>query len=86
MTPSKFLKAMYGKDSLFVCKEMNVKQMDYSQLSDCQLVILDEVSQISSGLATELKQYVARGGSLLCFPNENADLRSWQSLLASEVK
>ncbi len=81
--PNKFLKAMYGKDSLFVYKEMNVKQMDYSQLSDCQLVILDEVSQISSGLATELKQYVARGGSLLCFPNENADLRSWQTLLAS---
>lgn len=81
--PNKFLKAMYGKDSLFVYKEMNVKQMDYSQLADCQLVILNEVSQISSGLASELKQYVLRGGSLLCFPNENADLRSWQTLLTA---
>ncbi len=82
-SPNKYLRALYGKDSLFSYTEMNVKQMNYAKLADCQLVVLDAVTSISSGLADELKQFVTRGGSLLCLPNENADLKSWQPFLSA---
>lgn len=82
-SPNKYLRALYGKDSLFSYTEMPVKQMNYAKLANCQLVILDEIATISTGLADELKQFVDRGGSLLCMPNENADLQSWQHFLSS---
>jgi hypothetical protein len=82
-TPNKYLTSLYGKDSLFNYMEMDVGGVNYSQFDDCQLVILNEVKNISSGMAGELKKYVEDGGSLMIFPSELQDTVSWQSLLAS---
>ena len=61
-TPNKYLTALYGKDSLFTCTEMNASGVNYSQFDGCQLVVLNEVKNISSGMAGELKKYVENGG------------------------
>ncbi|MDR1112439.1 MAG: BatA domain-containing protein [Bacteroidales bacterium] len=81
--PNKYLTSLYGKDSLFTYMEMNVSGVNYSQFDGCQLVVLNEVKSISSGMAGELKKYVEGGGSLMIFPSEQQDTAGWQSLLTS---
>lgn len=57
-------------------------QLDYSKMSGYQLIILNELTSISTGLAFELQQFVKNGGNLLVFPNKNATLASYRSFLS----
>lgn len=70
---NRYLKAMYGMDSLFVYQEMNEKQVNYSQFKTCNLLVLDQLQKISSGMASEVEKYVNAGGTLLFFPAEEMD-------------
>ncbi|MCQ2269937.1 MAG: BatA domain-containing protein [Bacteroidales bacterium] len=70
---NRYLKAMYGMDSLFVYQEMNEKQVNYSQFKTCNLLVLDQLQRISSGMASEVEKYVNAGGTLLFFPAEEMD-------------
>lgn len=55
--------------------------LDYSRFPDYELIVLQEVRQISSGLAFALSEYVKNGGNLLMFPSPSADLTSWNAFL-----
>lgn len=78
---NRYLNALYGKDSLFVFQTMNGNQINYSQFKESQLIILDQVKTISTGLQDELEKYIQAGGKLLIFPSETADLTSWNPFL-----
>lgn len=80
---SSYLHALYGKDSLFVFNSLREDKLDYSLFSKYNILILDELKNISSGLSQELKRFISNGGSLLVFPGEEIDLRSYQEFLGS---
>ncbi|MBK7213627.1 MAG: BatA domain-containing protein [Bacteroidales bacterium] len=81
--PNKFLNALFNQDSSVRLSNLSEKALDYSRLSQYNLIILNELQSISSGLANELKKYVEAGGSLLFIPSSNPDLVSCNSFLAS---
>jgi hypothetical protein len=60
---------------------MNGNQINYSQFKESQLIILDQLKTISTGLQDELEKYIKAGGKLLVFPAETADLTSWNPFL-----
>lgn len=78
-----YLKAIFGTDDFFDLKVENENRVDYSDLPNAKLVILDAVKSISSGLAEELKKYVNDGGSIAVFPDQNIDLVSYRTFLTS---
>lgn len=78
---NKYLNALYGKDSLFVFQTMNGNQINFSQFKEAQLIILDQVKTLSTGVQDELEKYIKAGGKLLVFPAETADLSSWNPFL-----
>lgn len=80
---NRYLHALYGTDSLFQYQTMNVNQINYSQFAGSQLVVLDQIKSISSGLGDELKKFVSAGGNLMVFPNEELDADSWKNFLTS---
>ena len=53
----------------------------YESLSEMELIILDDLRNISSGLSSELEKYVKSGGNLLIFPSLNAEVLSYNQLL-----
>jgi hypothetical protein len=59
------------------------QNLDYSQLPQYDLIILNELANISSGLSFELNQYVENGGNLLVFPAKDANIAAYKSFLAS---
>lgn len=81
--PSPFLRALFGNDTIFSFQNTPVFSVDYSVLGSYHLIVLDGLSQLAPGLALELQQYVAQGGSLVVLPGTRADLDSYRSFLAS---
>ena len=61
----------------------NIQQLKHSVILEQQVLILDGLSYISSGLSQTLQQFVSEGGSLLIFPAEKSDLTNYQKLLQS---
>jgi hypothetical protein len=82
-TPSKALDKLFGSDTYFNYSEQKVSQLNHSEILQQQLVVLDGLTQISSGLAQSLTTFVKEGGSLAIFPTENSNLESYQTVLQS---
>ncbi len=71
--PNRFLQALYGKDSVFNFQSMPYTQVNYTDLKGCEVLVLNEVPKISSGMADELSKFVKSGGTLLVFPAKEMD-------------
>jgi hypothetical protein len=81
-TNNRYIQALYGKDSTFTFTSMYDDQVDYAAFDAANLIILDQLKSISSGLATELSNYVKKGGSILVFPHEELEKQGWNSFLS----
>lgn len=80
-----YLRALYGKDSLFIYDEMNINRINYAQFKNAELIVLDQIKEISSGLADELKKFVVAGGNLLVFPSLEQEKDSWKAFLENQL-
>ncbi len=79
-----FLSALFHSGDIFNEQSTDVGKLNYSDLDKNNLVVLNEVSSVSSGLADELKKYLQQGGNVLLFPDSHADIDSYNKFL-SEV-
>lgn len=75
---SLYLNKLFGDDSLFILHNDFENKLNYSTLSSNNLIVLNELKTISSGLTQELKRFMNNGGSVLVFPNPQADLNSYK--------
>ncbi|WP_026899145.1 BatA domain-containing protein [Daejeonella oryzae] len=68
-----FLQAVYQSDPFFRLENVSSGNINYSNLGNYPLIILNEISEFSSGLIQQLKIYAERGGSIIVFPALNSD-------------
>jgi aerotolerance regulator-like protein len=80
---SPYIKALFGGDNYFIMNNSNAEQIDYATLPKNNVVFLNEINSISSGLANELKKYVANRGTLVVFPDSAIDQNSYNNFLLS---
>lgn len=80
---SRYLNSLFLKDSAFVFTNISVKNIDYSSFNDYRLIILNELSEISSGLAQELKRFIDNGGNLLIIPSKEIEIENYKQFLLS---
>ncbi len=80
---SRYLDALFSQDSTVLMKNVDEKALDYSSLQNYSLLILNELSSVSSGLAEELKRYITSGGAIVIFPAPDASPDIYNSLLSS---
>jgi hypothetical protein len=78
---NRFLRAAVAGIGVFETDFTSSQGIDYSTLSGYQLIVLEGLPSISSGLANELQQYVGQGGNLLVFPSRSADLGTYNGFL-----
>ncbi len=62
------LTKFYSSDDIFNVTEMNSKAIDFSQLFDFDLIILNQMDEIPSGTLTEFEKYISNGGNILFIP------------------
>jgi len=68
-----FLNGVFQTDSYFDLDQEKVDKLDYSILSRQSLVVLNELTEYSSGLQAELKSFVEGGGSLYIIPADTLE-------------
>ena len=81
--PDAFLNAGFKGVSFFQVTNQLSRNLDYSKFPAYQLIVLNGLENISSGLADELKKYVDNGGNVLVFPAVNANTASYNAFLQS---
>lgn len=77
------LSRLFSGDSLFKLYNYNESAVDYSVFKKSNCIVLNGLSEISSGLLAELKNYAAKGGVLFFVPALEADMTSYHSYFES---
>ncbi len=83
---NRYLDAALRGLPLFESAQQPVQGLDYSKFSSHQLIVLNDVATISSGLISELLRYADQGGNVLVFPNRNlsvANLREFMKAFSA---
>ncbi|MEO8761480.1 MAG: BatA domain-containing protein [Bacteroidia bacterium] len=76
---AQYLQSLFSNDSLFTYYDQNDQSIDFSYFNKSNLIMVNGLQTISSGLSQELKKYILAGGSALIFPSETADKDSYNS-------
>ncbi len=81
LSPNKFIQNAFAGAKYFHLDNADARNLDYSKFADYQLILLNQASVLSSGMASELKNFAKNGGNVLLFPAPNADLNSYNAFL-----
>jgi hypothetical protein len=73
-----YLNKIYSIDSIFKLHNFFERSIDYTALRNSDLIVLNGLKSISSGLTQELKRFIDNGGSLLIFPAAEIDAASYR--------
>ncbi len=72
--PNQYMAAFYRSDSIFAWDATSYLQLNPTVFSNYSLIILDELPEVTSGLADALTRFVHQGGNLLFVPSREGDL------------
>jgi len=75
--------AFYASDSIFNLEQTSYRSIDYQGLSANNLIILNGLDNISSGLISNLVDYVSNGGNLMLIPPADGEISDFNQLLSS---
>ncbi len=84
-TDSPYLRAAFKGLSYFNLENSSVSRLDYSRFQEYDLILLNDLNSLSSGLQSELEKYVLEGGKVLIFPGPNADVNNYNQFLSKMV-
>ena len=73
----------YGNDPFYNVESIASGNVNYGELPEYGLVILDQLTEISTGLVRELSSYMNKGGSVMVIPGKNARTDGYTELLLS---
>lgn len=83
--PNNFLNRLFEPDAYFKLTNQLEGNMDLSALPSTDLLILNEVTQLRSGMIAALSEYVTSGGNVLIIPSKaqnTSQLKSFTETLA----
>lgn len=76
------LQSIYSTDSIFNFNNYSVSQLDYSLIKKSNLVVVNNLDNINSGLSNALKSFTDNGGSLLIIPSNEINFDSYREFLS----
>jgi hypothetical protein len=78
-----FLSKLYSSQEIFDFKSVNENNIDYSVFPSTQVIVLEELQKISSGLILELGKFVKAGGTLVVLPDPDQPVNELNQLSAA---
>ncbi|HRH58830.1 MAG TPA: BatA domain-containing protein, partial [Chitinophagales bacterium] len=75
--------SIFSDDAHFIFVKTNKGQIDYSTFKNYSLIILNQLSEISSGLSSSLKEFTDNGGNIYIIPATNTSIASYNSFLVN---
>ncbi|MGC6430456.1 MAG: BatA domain-containing protein [Jejuia sp.] len=77
-----FLKRIYSEDE-FNFTSSSINNLNYSDISQQNLIVLHELERIPNALIPTLKSFTDNGGTLLTIPASSTDIDNYNTLLSS---
>lgn len=74
---------LLNSDSLFRFNQFNEQAIDFSSFKTSDVVILHGLSEISSGLLSELTKFTSQGGTIIFAPAEDGKTDSYNTMLSA---
>jgi len=78
---NKYLNALFSGLQYFELNNQNINSIKYSEFPKNNLIILSDLSSISSGLSNELLAYMKSGGNVIVFPPRGANKGAYNAFL-----
>ncbi len=79
-TGDNFIKRIFTEDE-FLLNEYPLKNLNYNDLSQQNLVVLNGIQAIPTALITNLHSFTENGGTLVTIPARDADLSTYNALI-----
>lgn len=79
---STYFSKLFKGDTFFKFKQINISSIDYASLGKYNLIILNQLPQINSGLVNEISKTTKNGTNILVFPAINSTLSSYNNLFS----
>ncbi|MCK4661603.1 MAG: BatA and WFA domain-containing protein [Bacteroidales bacterium] len=80
---NRFFNSLFNNDDYFNLDKVDYRRLEYSKFSNYNVIILNEISNISSGLIHELDNYVNNGGTVMFVPEITGEISDYNDLLKS---
>ena len=77
---------VFGNGSLFQVRVLQEGNVDFERLLNSDLVILNELDQLSESLLVQVQTYISNGGSVLTVPGKSNDISGLQALSGNGVQ
>lgn len=77
-----YIKALFAADAYYKLTENAESNISYSSFANYGLIVLNELKKPSTGLAHQLKTYLNAGGTIVLFPDLDADIQVYNSFLS----
>lgn len=81
-TLTDFVQRIFDKEH-FDLEQQPLNNLNYNVIPEQNLIVLNELAEIPSSLATALKSFSEAGGSIAVIPASNADSHSYNNLLST---
>jgi hypothetical protein len=78
---NKEINAVFADPKYFILENSSASQLQYSRFQDYQLIILNELLQLPSGLISAMKRYVEEGGKALFIPAQDGPIEPYNALM-----
>jgi len=79
--PNRYIESAFGSEEFFQKTNLRASNLDYSSFNQYQLIVLNELKSVSSGITSAVKNYLGQGGNVVMFPAMDADLASYNEFL-----
>ncbi len=76
-----FVPNVYGNESFFEVINFDVNALDYNVLNSADLIVLENLHEIDNALLIALQRAINNGTSIAVFPDLDADIASFGSLV-----
>lgn len=74
------VRIIFSDDPYFNFSESSANSVDFSTFGKNDIIILNEIETLSSGLILEIQKFVDAGGTALLIPSPSSDITSYNSL------
>ena len=80
---NRYIHALFSSDAHFNLHEMLEDNIQYAGWTNYNLIVLNGLTQLSSGLSTALRAFVVAGGTVVIFPNMEVDIPAYGRFLGA---
>ena len=81
-TQNDHINKLFEDENIISYSTENIRSLNIKNLMESNLIILNEISNFSSGFINNIESFVRNGGSIVIIPKKNADIKEYNSLLS----